>query len=152
MDTMDAERPAHAQIIVSEYLRMLEKHAGEELYPGSLRDLPYAKETIRAAFKTSVLGLVVSEQMTGEMREYLEIAYVSLADYLDDELAGLLREYRRAGEDLAEDSRLAREKVGTAAWRRVSDQSALAGEIAKAISVEAETLRREFRSWQSQAT
>jgi hypothetical protein len=60
----------------------------------------------------------------------------------------LLREYGLAGEQLAADARLAREKVGTDAWRRLSEQSRLAGELARGISDEADALRAEFRSWQ----
>ena len=149
---LDPDNPAGAQGIVASYLKLVETHASADVYPGSLRDLPYPKETIRAAFKTAVTTLLSSGQLTAELREYLEIAYVSLADYVDDEGATLLREYTHAGEELAADSRLARERVMTDAWRRVSEQSRLAGQIARAISVEADTLRAEFHSWQSTAT
>jgi hypothetical protein len=42
---------------------------------------------------------------------------------------------------------MAREKSASDAWRRVTEQSRLAGQLARAISVEAEDLRAEFRSW-----
>jgi len=145
---MDAERPGDAQAIVAAYLNVVEAHAAAETYPGSLRDLPYSKETIRTAFKTVVAAMLPTGQMSPELREYLEIAYVSLADYLDDETGTLLREYVRAGEELAAESRLAREKVTTDAWKRISEQSVLAGQLARAISDEGERLRAEFRSWQ----
>jgi hypothetical protein len=146
---LDPDNPADAQAIVAAYLKLVEAHASADIYPGSLRDLPHAKETIRIAFRTSVAALASAGQLTTELCEYLEIAYVSLADYLDDESATLLREYARAGEELAADSRLAREKAMTDAWRRVTEQSRLAGEIARTISTEADGLRAEFRSWQS---
>lgn len=149
---MDPNNPDDAQNIVAAYLKLVEAHAAADVYPGSLRDLPHSKETIRAAFKTSTMALITAGQLTAELREYLEIAYVSLADYVDEEGATLLREYAGAGAELAADSRLAREKTTTDAWRRVTEQSRLAGQIASAISVEADSLRAEFRSWQSAAT
>ena len=149
---MDAASFRDAQRIVADYLKIVEAHAAQEVYPGSLRDLPHSKEIIRSAFKTAMEGLVGTNQLTMELRDYLEVGYVSLADYVDDEIVTLLREYRRAGEELAEDRRLAKEKVGTDAWLRISEQGRLAGEVARNISVETERLREEFRSWQSDAT
>lgn len=148
---LDPSTPADAQGIVAAYLTLVEAHASADVYPGSLHDLPHPKETIRAAFKTSTMALIGGGQMTTELREYLEIAYVSLADYVDDEGATLLREYVQAGQELAAGSRLAHEKTTTDAWRRVTEQSRLAGQIAVTISVEANRLRAEFRSWQSAA-
>jgi hypothetical protein len=144
---LDPNDPTDAQSIVAAYLKLVETHASADVYPGSLRDLPHAKGTLRSAFRTSMTALVASGQLTTKLREYLEIAYVSLADYIDDESVTLLREYARAGEELAADGRLAREKTTTDAWRRITDQSRLAGQIALAISTEADQLRAEFRSW-----
>jgi hypothetical protein len=141
-----------AQRVVADYLKVVEAHAAQEVYPGSLRDLPHSKEIIRSAFKTAIEALVSTGQLTPELRDYLEVGYASLADYVDDEIVTLLREYRRAGEELADDRRLAKEKVGTEAWQRISEQSRLAGEVARNISVETDRLREEFRSWQSDAT
>jgi hypothetical protein len=149
---VDAASFRDAQRIVADYLKVVEAHATQEVYPGSLRDLPHSKEIIRSAFKMAIEGLVGTNQLTTELRDYLEVGYVSLADYVDDEIVTLLREYRRAGEELAEDRRLAKEKVGTEAWQRISEQGRLAGEVARNISVETERLREEFRSWQSDAT
>lgn len=146
---LDPNIPADAQRIVATYLALVEAHASADVYPGSLRDLPHPKETLRTAFKTSVAALVSGQQLTTELREYLEIAYVSLADYVDDESVTLLREYRRAGEELAADTRLAREKTTTDAWRQVSEQSRLAGRLALAISAEADRLRAEYHAWYS---
>lgn len=148
---LDPNNPADAQSIVAAYLKLVEAHASADVYPGLLRDLPHPKETIRSAFKTAVMTLLSTGQLTTELREYLEIAYVSLADYVDDDGATLLREYTRAGEELAADRHLARERVTTDAWRRVTEQSRLAGQIATAISIEAGALRAEFRSWQAPA-
>jgi hypothetical protein len=146
---VDPNTPHDAQSIVAAYLKMVEAHAAADVYPGSLRDLPHPKETIRSAFKISTMALVTTGQLTADLREYLEIAYVSLADYVNEEGATLLREYARAGEELAADGRLAREKTTTDAWQRVTEQSRLAGRLAKTISTEADELRAEFRSWHS---
>ena len=149
---MDPSSFREAQRIVADYLKVVEAHAAQEVYPGSLRDLPHSKENIRAAFRTVIEALIGTGQLTPELRDYLEVGYVSLADYVDDEIGTLLREYRRAGEELADDKRLAREKLATEAWQRVSEQSRLAGEVARNISVETEQLREEFRSWRTGAT
>jgi hypothetical protein len=147
---MDPLDPRDAQRIVGAYLEVVEAHATDEVYPGTLRDLPYSKDTIRTAFRTATVTLFATEQLTPDLREYLEIGYMSLADYVEEEFAALLREYVRAGQELAADGRMAREKAATDTWRRVSEQSRLAGEIARSISVEGERLRAEFQSWQSE--
>jgi hypothetical protein len=149
---VDPSNFREAQRVVADYLKVVEAHAAQEIYPGSVRDLPHAKEIIRSAFKTATEALVTTGQLTAELRDYLEVGYVSLADYVDDEMVTLLREYRHAGEELAEDRRLAKEKLGTEAWQRISEQGRLAGELARNISEEAERLREEFRSWQSDVT
>jgi hypothetical protein len=146
---LDPAAPADAQRIVAAYLALVEAQASADVYPGSLRDLPYSKEAIRAAFKTSAMALIASGQITPELRDYLEIAYVSLADYVDEERVTLLREYARAGADLAAHTGLPRDRVTTDAWRRVVEQSRLAGELARAITVQADEFRSEFRSWHS---
>lgn len=51
--------------------------------------------------------------------------------------------------NLAADRRLAREKAATDAWRRVTEQNRLAGQLARTISEEADLLRTEYRSWHS---
>jgi hypothetical protein len=148
---MDTMTPNDAQRVVAAYLKVVAAHADADTYPSSVADLPQAKETIRAAFKTCVVALIGSGQLTPELRDYLEVAYVSLADYVTPDCVALLREYARAGEALADDRRLAKEKVATEAWRQLSDQSRLAGQLARTISDEADRLRAEFRYWQSDA-
>ena len=149
---MDPLEPRDAQRIVAAYLQLVEAHTLDEVYPGKLRDLPYPKGTIRTAFRTSTLALAAGGQLTPDLRDYLEIGYVSLADYVEEEFAVLLRDFARAGGELAADRRPAREKTATDAWQRVTAESRLAGEIAQAISAEADRLRTEFRSWYSDAT
>ena len=43
-------------------------------------------------------------------------------------------------------------KIFTEVWQRISEQSRLAGEVARNISAETDRLREEFRSWQSGVT
>ena len=144
---MDSITAQDAQRIVAAYLKVVDADAAIEKYPCSIDDLPKPKETIRDAFRVSVMSIAEMGQLTPELRDYLEVAYVSLADYVDNECRSLLHEYRRAGEELAADRRLAREKAATDAWRRVTEQSVLAGQLARGISEEADRLRAEFRSW-----
>jgi hypothetical protein len=139
--------PQDAHRIMTAYLKVVEEHAASDVYPGSVRDLPHSREIIRTAFRTAVPALAASGHLTPDLRDYLEIAYVSLADYLDEESATLLREYSRAGSELAADDRMAREKTSSDAWRRVTEQSRLAGQLARDISSHANELREEFRSW-----
>jgi len=89
---VDAASFRDAQRIVADYLKVVEAHAAQEVYPGSLRDLPHSKEIIRSAFKTAIEALVSTGQLAPELRDYLEVGYVSLADYVEEEVATLLRE------------------------------------------------------------
>jgi hypothetical protein len=144
---MDPRLPEVAHRIVADYAGLLETQTQREIYPALLTDLPYPKETIKTAIQTSVAALAATDQLTTELRDFLEVAYVSLADYIDDELARLLREYRQAGEALEHDGRQSREKIGSPAWNLIADSSQLAGTIARAIAIETEQLRREFHEF-----
>ena len=148
---MDTMTPQEAQRIVAAYLKVVDAHAAAGTYPSSAADLPQGHETIRAAFKTCVTTLIGTGQLTPDLRDYLEVAYVSLADFVPPECVTLLREYGRAGEELATGTKVATERIATDAWRRLSEQSRLAGELARAISDDADRLRSEFRSWQNAA-
>jgi hypothetical protein len=139
-----------AQRLVAAYLAVLETHAESDVYPCSIGDLPQSKDVIRAAFRRCVTSLAFAGQLGSDMSAYLEVAYVSLADYVTDECVALLTEYGRAGEDLATDRRLAREKLDTDAWRRLTEQSRLAGQVAREITADADRLREEFRAWRSE--
>lgn len=146
---MNVHDPAVAQQIVTEYARLLERHAEEDLYPASISELPYPKVTIREALESSVRTLVAMDQLTDELRDYLEVAYVALADYVDDEMVRLMREYRRDAERVADGVRPAREKMASPAWTRMAETSRLAAEIAKSIADESAALRREFQTFAS---
>jgi len=142
---VNPDDPVSAQQIVSEYARVLNRDLERGRFPLPDDSLPFAKPVIKTAMETSLLALTSSGQLTEELRDFLETAFVALADYISPDLARLMREYSRAGDDLAADGRLAREKTTGAAWQTLSDGSHLAGEIARSMANEAEQLKAEFQ-------
>ena len=142
---MNPEDPESAQRIVAEYADVLERESARDVYPSSVEALPYPKPTIKAAIETCVRVLASRDALTPELVDYLEIAYVSLADYVEADVVRLLAEFHAAGHTLAADGRLAREKVGTPAWKRLTESARIAGTIATEIAHQTETLRQEFR-------
>jgi len=141
---VNPEDPESAQRIVAEYASVLERHLSDGDLPATLESLPYPKQTIKSAIRTSVETIAAAGLMTDELREFLKTAYVSLADYVAADLVALMNEYRRAAEDVAADRRLAREKAGGAAWQTLASSGPLAGEIARTIASDAEVLSAEF--------
>ena len=142
---VNPDDPAGAKQIVAEYARILNRDLERGRFPLPDDSLPHAKQTIKIAIETSLLALMSSGQLTQELRDFLETAYVSLADYVAPDLARLMREYTSAGDDLAADPRLAREKTSGAAWQTITDGSRLAGEIARAMADEADQLKSDFQ-------
>jgi hypothetical protein len=142
---VNPENPAGAKQIVTEYARLLNRDLEKGTFPVPIDSLPFAKATIKTAIETSVQALVSTGQLTDELRDFLQTAYISLADYVSSDLVQLMREYARAGNDLAADPRLAREKTTGAAWQTLTGGSRLAGEIARTIATEAELLKTEFQ-------
>jgi hypothetical protein len=126
---------------------MLERDIAENRHPARIDSLPYPKRVIKDAIRTSVETLVRSGALTAELREFLEVAYTSLADYIDRDLVDLMTEYRRSAADLAAVTTSPQEKTGTPAWRTVAGSSALAGEVARSIATEADALKTEFDSF-----
>jgi hypothetical protein len=148
---MDPLDPLVARQVVIEYARLLERDVNENRHPARVDTLPYAKVVIKSAIRTAAKNLASSGQLTDELREYLENAYTLLAEYLDGELVELMTEYRRSAEQLTAESPFARERTQTAAWRTLAESGALAGDVARAVTAEAETLRTEFRSFLASA-
>jgi hypothetical protein len=144
---MDPQDPLDAQQVVIEYARMLERDINENRHPARVDSLPYGKPIIKTAICTSVKHLAASGQLTDELRDYFETAYVCLAEYLDAEIVDLLTEYRQSAEALAAEPLAGRDKTRTAAWRTLAESGALAGEAARSTTQEAETLRTEFLSF-----
>ncbi len=141
---MDPSDPLDAQQIVVEYARVLERDIDEQRHPARIDSLPFSKPVIQEAIRTSVTHLLFSGQLTAELRDYFETAYTSLAEYLDPELVALMTEYRRSAEQLSAEPAAVRDRTSTAAWRTVAETSALAGEVARATSLEVEKLKTEF--------
>ena len=142
---MDPDDPLDAQQMVAKYARLLERDLQEERHPARLDSLPYAKPLIKSAIRTSVTRLAATGQLTDELREFLETAYTSLAEYLEDELVDLMTQFRQSAEELTVQAQSTRDKTGTAAWHTLAQSGSLAGEVARATTTEVEALRREFR-------
>jgi hypothetical protein len=144
---MDPSDPIEAQQVVIEYARVLERDLTEHRHPARVDSLPYAKGEIKSAIRTSVREVIRAGQLTDDLRTFLETAYTSLAEYVEGELAQLMAQYRTSAEALAAESGTARDKTTTAAWQTLAGSSALAGEVARTITAEAEALRLEFNAF-----
>jgi hypothetical protein len=141
---MTRDDPESAQRIVAEYAQVLEQ-GGSHAFPASARALPYPKQIIKSAILTCTARLRQTQQLTADMREFLETAYIALADYVDDDVVQVMAEYRDALASLS-DVQMARDKLQTPAWERIAETSRLAGDIAKSIADDASALRLEFRT------
>jgi hypothetical protein len=144
---MNPYDPIAAQEIVVEYARLLERDISENRHPARIDSLPYAAPVIKTAIQTSIAELARTGRLTQELRDYFETAYTSLAEYLDGELVTLITQYRESAEQLAAEPVGARERTSSVAWRTVKDSSTLAGEIARATTVEVEKLRSEYQEF-----
>jgi hypothetical protein len=98
---MNPDDPESAQRIVAEYAHVLER-GDPDAYPASIRTLPYPKQMIKSAILTCAATLRQTQELTDDMREFLEQAYVALADYVDDDLVHVMAEYRDALAAIAE--------------------------------------------------
>jgi hypothetical protein len=141
---MNPDDPHVAQQIVAAYVSVIEHHDQAQSFPASLSTLPYSRDTIKHAISASARALASSGQLTAELRDFLEGAYVSLADFIDDELVRLMHEYNRAADELSQAPHASGERTRTASWQTLQRSSALAGEIAKAMAADAAHLRGEF--------
>lgn len=142
---MNPSDPIDAQQVVVEYARVLERDLAGNRHPNRVDALPFAKPVIKTALETCTREVTAAGQLTDELRDFLETAYISLAEYLDAELVDLMAQFRASAEELAVQPHAAREKTQSVAWRTVAETSALAGDIARAMAAEAEALRREFQ-------
>ena len=140
---MNPEDPESAHRIVSEYVRVLEHGDGLAL-PAPVRALPYPKQTIKGAILTCTSTLRATQQLTDEMRQFLEDAYAALADYVEEDVVRVMDEYRQSMTAAAEVPS-ARDRLQTPAWHRIAETSRLAGDIARSIADDTAALRLEFR-------
>jgi len=139
---MICEDPESAHRVVADYARLLER-GDEQPLPAPVRLLPHPKPIIKAAILTCASALGRDGRLTAGMRDFLEQAYVALADYVDDDLVRVITEYRQSLDEIA-GLPGAREKQQTPAWRRIVETGRLAGEIARSIADEGASLRLEF--------
>ncbi len=146
---MDPLDPLDAQEVVIAYARVLERDLAENRHPARVDTLPFAPSVIKTAIRTSVTQLEQSGQLTDDLRDYFETAYTCLAEYLDSELVTLVTTYRQSAEELAAEPIATRERTESRPWRTLIESSALAGEIARATTAEAEKLRSEFQGFLS---
>lgn len=142
---MDLDDPSVAQNVVAAYATLLQRRADEKRLPAPTTDLPYSRPVIKAAVATSLRTLRDTGQLTGELRDFLEEAYVRLSDFIDAELVRLLHDYNAAADGLTPE-RTAAERVQTAQWRMLEETGRLAGDIARRIADDAAQLREEFKA------
>jgi predicted Zn-dependent protease len=141
---MDPLDPLDARDIVVEYARLLERDMSENRHPARVDTLPYAKPILKTAICTSVTTLASAGELTDEFCEYFETAYVALAEYIDAELVDLLTEYRTSADQLTHQASAVVEKTQSPAWRTLAQSSKLAGDVARAVTADADSLRSEF--------
>jgi hypothetical protein len=144
MADMNPDDPHVAQQIVAAYVSVLERHQEQQTLPAPVSALPYSRDTIKQAIGTSMRALSSSGQLTDELQQFLEGAYVALADFVDEELVRLMRDYNRAADDLSQASQATGERVKTSSWQTLRQTSGLAGEIARSVAADAAELQREF--------
>jgi hypothetical protein len=146
MDTPSPSRdPSAAQQLVVRYAAVLEDHSASNLFPAAVSTLPAPKAAIKTAICTVLDALAASDQLTDELAAFLNDAFVGLANYVDDELAALAAEHRRASDALEADPREPRTRLESGNWAAVARTSRLAGEIARTSADEASGLRAEFQ-------
>lgn len=138
--------PAAAQQLVAEFAALVETHENAGAFPAPATTLPASKAAIKDAVRTVVLALSANGQLTTELAGFLEEVFAALANYVDQELASLAAEHRRASEALEAAPRQPRERLDSAHWASLARTSHLAGEVARASAEEAAALRQEFRA------
>jgi hypothetical protein len=147
MDTHGASLdPVSAQQLVARYVALLEEHTAANAFPASAATLPAPKPAIKDAVRTVLEALASTDQLSDDLKSFLEEAFVALANYVDEELAALAAEHRQASEALEADPRQPGERIALPNWAVLTRTSRLAGEIARASADEANALRREFNA------
>jgi hypothetical protein len=127
-------------------MELVEEHTNANAFPASTATLPAPKAAIKDAVCMVLEALAHTNQLTGELTAFLEEAYVALANYVDEELADLAAEHRRASAALEAAPREPRERMESPNWAVLARTSRLAGEIARMSAEEAAALRQEFES------
>src|ERR1700741_3108819 len=97
MDAPNAPlNPVTAQQLVARYVALVEEHTNARAFPAPVTTLPASKAAIKDAVRMVLRALVASRQLTTELTEFLEEAFVALSNYVDEELAALAADHRRA--------------------------------------------------------
>lgn len=153
MDTPASSFDPHtAQQLVARYVALVQEQTQAQTFPASSSTLPAPKAAIKDAIRTVLRALAATSQLTDDLRSFLEDAFVALANYVDDEMATLAAEHRRASEALEAAPRGPAERLGSPHWAVVAQTSRLAGEIARASADEAHALRQEFQALVAEVT
>jgi hypothetical protein len=143
---VNPEDPESARRIVADYAQVLERTFESGSWPATVDALPYPKQTLKAAIRTSLDTLRTNGNLTSDLQEFLETAYVSLADFVSVDVAQLMTEFQRASASLEADRRVTRDKVTGPAWQTIAATGTLAGNIARQIAEEAQSLKSEFQA------
>jgi nitrate reductase alpha subunit len=138
--------PAAAQQLVTRYATLLDEQTRAHALPAATTTLPASKLEIKRAIRVVFDALAATDQLTGDLHSFLEEAYVGLANYVDEELAALAAEHRRASEALEAVEGQPRDRFTSPHWTVVARTSRLAGEIARSSAQEAAALRTEFET------
>jgi hypothetical protein len=138
--------PVTAQSLIARYVAVVEEHTLGNAFPASVTTLPASKAAIKDAVGIVLVALARTNQLTNELTEFLEDAFVALANYVDAELATLAAEHRRASQSLEADRRHPQERVDSPGWAVMARTSRLVGDIARASADEAAALRQEFHT------
>lgn len=138
--------PVAAQQLVARYVALVDEQTRAHAYPAAVTTLPASKPEIKRAIEIAVEALMATDQLTGELQSFLEEAYVALSNYVDEELAALAAEHRRASDALEGETRQPRDRFDSPHWTTVARTSRLAGEIARTSAEEALALRAELQS------
>src|SRR5262245_21071216 len=138
MDANSPSRdPARAQQLVARYAALVEEHTAANAFPAPATTLPAPKPVIKEAVRTVLEGLMVSGQLTEELKGFLEEAFVALANYVDVELAALAAEHRQASGALESDPSEPRERIESTKWKEYARLSRLSGGIEHGSDTEA---------------
>jgi hypothetical protein len=146
MDVPASLDPITAQQLVARYVALLEEHIASDAFPAAVATLPASKPAIKNAIETVIEALAATNQLTEELRAFLEDAFVALANFVPGEMAALAAEHRRASAALETDVRQPSERLASPNWSALSRTSRLAGEIARSSAEEASVLRQEFQA------
>jgi len=138
--------------IVDRYGACLEnvsKSGGYPIYPISA--LPYPKEKIKAALRTCLIYSASNRTLTKQYKGHLEVGYLLIADFVNDEDANLIQEWSKALKqtrlklaDKVDISELNKSGLFAKDWKRAYEIIDLAAKEGETLQMELKDLRAEF--------